>query len=181
MVVEAASRGSGVAFVVANSGPGVSPGVQERYATRLLLEREGSSSAEIDAGLRSYDALLDMLREGVPVEEVRGRLDAAGLSVPGLLELPEEVDWGLMRALVDYDPRPALQWIDVPVLALFGADDRIVPVVESVGVYEEAVRPELLTVVVFPGADHRIRVAEPSRLADGYLDALTAFIRAAVS
>ena len=88
VVIEAARRGSDVAFVVANSGPGVSPGEQERYAARMVLERDGASPAEIDAGLRSYDALLEMLRAGVPVEEVRDRLDASGLSVPGLLELP---------------------------------------------------------------------------------------------
>ena len=86
-----------------------------------------------------------------------------------------------MRALVDYDPRAALERIDVSVLALFGADDTIVPVTESVAVYEEAVRPELLTVAVFPGADHRVLVGEPPRLADDYPEALAAFIRAAVS
>ena len=47
VVVEAASRRAGAAFVVSNSGPGVSPGEQERYATRTLLERGGSTSTEI--------------------------------------------------------------------------------------------------------------------------------------
>jgi pimeloyl-ACP methyl ester carboxylesterase len=84
-----------------------------------------------------------------------------------------------MRALVDYDPQPALERIDVPVLALFGAADPIVPVSASVVVFEEAVRPELLTVAVLPDADHRMMVGEPPRLADGYLGELTAFIRAA--
>ena len=180
VVVEAASRSADAAFVVSNSGPGVSPGEQERYATRTLLERGGSTSTEISDALRSYDAMVEMLRESVPLDEVRGRLSAAGLSVPGLLELPDDVDWGLMRALVDYDPRPALERIDVPVLALFGGDDAIVPVDESVAVYEEAVAPERLTVAVFPGADHRVQVGEPPRLADGYLDALSAFVTATV-
>jgi fermentation-respiration switch protein FrsA (DUF1100 family) len=67
------------------------------------------------------------------------------------------------------------------VLALLGAADPIVPVAASVAVYEEAVRPELLTVVVLEGADHRMQVGDPPRLADGYLEALTAFVRAAVS
>ena len=176
VVVEAASRSSDVAFVVSNSGPGVSPGEQERYSTQMRLERDGASAREVVDGLRSYDALLEMLRDGVPLEAVRDRLDASGLSVPGDFDLAEEADWGLMRALVDYDPRPALERIEVPVLALFGGDDAIVPVEPSIAVYRDAVRPELLTTVVFPGADHRVQAGDPPRLADGYLDALAAFI-----
>jgi uncharacterized protein len=181
VVVEAASRGADVAFVASSSGPGVTPGEQERYATRTRLERNGAGKAEIAEGLESFDAMLAMLREGVRLGDVRERLDVAGLAVPGDFELAEEVDWELMRALVDYDPRPALEQIDVPVLALFGADDPIVPVEPSVAVFEEAVRPELLTVVVLPEADHRMQVGDPPRLADGYLGALSAFVRAAVS
>jgi uncharacterized protein len=181
VVVEAASRSSDVAFVVSNSGPGVSPGEQERYSTQMRLQRDGASARLVVDGLRSYDALLEMLRDGVPLEAVRDRLDAFGLSVPGDLDLAEEADWGLMRALVDYDPRPALEQIEVPVLALFGGDDAIVPVEPSIAVYRDAVRPELLTTVVFPGADHRVQVGDPPRLADGYLDALAAFVGAAVS
>jgi fermentation-respiration switch protein FrsA (DUF1100 family) len=50
-----------------------------------------------------------------------------------------------MLAIFDYDPRPAMERISVPTLALFGGDDAIVPVDESVAVYREAVRPDLLT------------------------------------
>ena len=37
-------------------------------------------------------------------------------------------EWELARAILDHDPRPAMRRIEVPVLALFGADDEIVPV-----------------------------------------------------
>jgi pimeloyl-ACP methyl ester carboxylesterase len=181
VVVEAASRGTDIAFVAPSSGPGVTPGEQERHAARTRLERDGADASRIEDAMRSYDALLDMLREDVSLADVRGRLAAAQLAVPVNFELADEADWELMRALVDYDPRPALEKIEVPVLALFGADDPIVPVAASVAVFEEAVRPELLTVAVFPDADHRLMVGEPPRLAGGYLDALTAFIRTAAS
>ena len=180
VVVEAASMNTDVAFVVSSSGPGVTPGEQERYATRTRLERNGADAAEVEEGLESFDALLAMLRESVALADVRGRLDALSLALPGDFELAEEADWELMRALVDYDPRSALERIEVPVLALFGADDPIVPVAPSVGVYEEAVRPDLLTVVVLPEADHRMQVGDPPSLAGGYLGALTAFVQAAV-
>jgi pimeloyl-ACP methyl ester carboxylesterase len=181
VVVEAASRSREVAFVVPSSGPGVTPGDQERYAMRTRLERDGADEAEIAEGLRSFDVLLAMLREGAALAHARHRFDAAGFPLPPDFELAEEADWEHMRALVDYDPRPALERLTVPVLALFGEDDSIVPVGASVAVFEEAVRPEHLTVVVLPEADHRMQVGDPPRLAEGYLNALTAFVRAAVS
>jgi pimeloyl-ACP methyl ester carboxylesterase len=181
VVVETASRATDIAFVVASSGPGVTPGEQERYAARTRLESDGADSAAIADALRSFDALVEMLRDGVSLEDVRDRLSSVGLSIPVNFDLADEVDWELMRALVDYDPRPALERIGVPVLALFGGDDPIVPVDASVAVYEDAVRPELVSVVVFPGADHRMTAGDPARLTEGYLDALAAFVRAAVS
>jgi pimeloyl-ACP methyl ester carboxylesterase len=181
VVVEAASRSREVAFVVPSSGPGVTPGNQERYAMRTRLERDGADEAEIADGLRSFDTLLGLLREGAALADARDRFEAAGFPLPPDFELAEEADWELMRALVDYDPRPALERIDVPVLALFGEEDPIVPIAASVAVFEAAVRPELLTVLVLPGADHRMEVGDPPRLATGYLDALTAFVRSAVS
>jgi fermentation-respiration switch protein FrsA (DUF1100 family) len=62
------------------------------------------------------------------------------------------------------------------VLALFGADDKFVPVDDSVAAYREAVAPELLTVAVFPRADHRILVGDPPELAEGYAEAISAFL-----
>jgi len=181
VVIEAASRGADIAFVVTSSGPGVTPGEQERYSACTRLERNGASEAELADGLRSFDALLEMLRDGILLADVGSRMDAARLILPPGFELADEADWELMRALVDYDPRAALERIEVPVLALLGAADPIVPVDASVAVYEAAVQPELLEVLVLPGADHRIQVGDPPRLADGYLDALTAFVRAAVA
>ena len=181
VVVEAAGRSADVAFVVTSSGPGVTPGEQERFAARTRLERNGADEAEIANGVASFDAMLAMLREGVALAGVRGRLDALGLAIPRDFELADEADWELMRALVDYDPRHALKRTEVPVLALFGAHDPIVPVEPSVAVFEEAVRPDLLTVVVLPDADHRMQVEDPPRLAEGYLGSLSTFVRAAAS
>jgi hypothetical protein len=67
------------------------------------------------------------------------------------------------------------------VLALFGAEDSIVPVEASVSVYLEAVRKELLTVEVIAGGDHRVQTGDPPALADGYLERLTDFVLQAVA
>ena len=82
--------------------------------------------------------------------------------------------------MAGYDPHPALERIAVPVLALFGADDPITPVGDSVVVYRE-VPGELLRVEVFAGADHRVLSGDPPALADGYLETLASFIHEAVT
>jgi pimeloyl-ACP methyl ester carboxylesterase len=64
----------------------------------------------------------------------------------------------------------------VPILALFGEDDLIVPVEASVAASREAVRPDLLTVALIPGGDHGCQSGEPPRFVDGYLATLASFI-----
>ena len=66
-------------------------------------------------------------------------------------------------------------------LALFGGEDPITPVEESIAVFREAVRPDLLRFEVSPGADHRLHLGDPPRLADGYLTTLAGFVLGAVA
>jgi pimeloyl-ACP methyl ester carboxylesterase len=184
VVIEAAGREPPIAFAVTSSGPGVTPAEQERYSTLRALERAAVSPELVVEALRGFDAVIEMLRARVPLEEARARVGEAALDevftqieLPLLPEEPDE--WSLLAALIDYDPRPSLERIRVPLLAVFGADDRVVPVERSVTVYRETVRPDLLTVAVFPGADHRVQVGD--RLADDYVTMVSSFIAQAAA
>ena len=186
VVIQAAGRSSEVAFVVANSGPGVTPAVQERYSHRRYLADGGISVGAMLEAFEPYDKLMEALRKGATYDAIRSQLDSEHLPAlyrkRELILFPEDEElWNFALRNFDYDPRPALERIQVPVLALFGADDRLVSVEESVAVYWEAVAPELLRVAVFPGADHRMRVGDPPRLSDGYLETLTNFVLQAAS
>jgi uncharacterized protein len=186
VVIEAAGREPDIAFVVANSGPGVTPGAQERYSALMYLRGKGLPEAEIDKGMHDLDLVLEMLRAGERFDAARRRIAAESLgSTYEELDLPfvpeNEAVWDFACALVGYDPRPALEAVRVPVLALFGAEDTIVPVSESVAVYREAVRPDLLAVAVLEGGDHRLQHGDPPQLVDGYLETLSGFIAAAVA
>ena len=186
VVVEAASRSEDVAFVVTNAGPGVSPGEQERWASRTNLARAGLPADEREEADAYVARVLEWLRGGVPFDEVRAHVASqappAAFERLGLPLLPDDAaTWDLFARIVDYDPRPALERIRVPLLALFGAEDRVTPVEDSVEVYRAAVRPELLTVRVFEGGDHRVLAGDPSRLVDGYLEALSAFVEEAAA
>jgi len=106
------------------------------------------------------------MRRGAPFADVCARIELEGVPAAfANLDLPLFPDdaelWDFAVAILDSDPRPALERIQVPLLALFGADDRIVPVDESVAVYREAVGPDLLTAAVFPGGDHRVQYGDP--------------------
>jgi uncharacterized protein len=175
VVVEAAGRQPDIALAVTSSGPGVTPAVQERYSALRSLERAGATPASIDDALRDFDAVVTMMRTRVPFERARDRFgDRDGPFVPD-----DAAVWGFACSIIDYDPRPALERIRVPLLALFGSDDAVVPVDESVTVYREAVRPELLTVAVLPG-DHRVQVGDPPAPTTEYLEALSSFVAASV-
>ena len=178
VVVEAAARGFPVQFVITNSGPGVSPARQERYSLANKLDGQGDAEA-----LTTYDAVVAAMGECPTLEKGLEQLDAARVpyrELPGLkLMFEEEAIWRLSAKIFAYDPAPALSRIEAPVLALFGAADKVTPPEESVAAFRAAVTPELLQVEVFPDGDHRLMCGAPPRFVDGYLDRIASFVRAA--
>jgi len=175
VVIEAAGRGAAVAFVITNSGPGVSPARQERYslASKLTDGREA-------AALAAYDAVVAVMRECPSLKQGAERLEAAGVpyrELPGVeFMFEDEAIWGLCARIFAYDPAPALSRITVPFLGIFGAADKLTPPEESVVALRAAVRPELLQVEVFPEGDHRLHHGDPPRFVDGYLDRIASFV-----
>ena len=176
VVVEAAARGFPIAFVITNSGPGVSPARQERYSLANKLAGGGEAEA-----LATYDAVVAVMRECPTLAQGLVQLDASDVpyrDLPGLeFMFEDEAIWRLCAEIFDYDPAPALSRIMAPVLALFGAADKVTPPGESAAAFHAAVRPELLQVEVFPEGDHRLHHGEPPRFVDGYLDRIASFVR----
>jgi uncharacterized protein len=186
VVIEAASHSRELAFLVTNSGPGVTPLEQERHAHRTKLFGDGVPPGEIDEAMEPFELVAAGMARGLSFDEMQIRVERAYPEDVrerlDLVLLPDDAAlWELMLEVSDYDPRPALGRIRVPVLALFGAEDRIVPVEASLAAYRDAVRTELLSVEVFAGADHRIQTGDPPALADGYLERLTDFVLRAVA
>jgi pimeloyl-ACP methyl ester carboxylesterase len=180
VVVDAAVRDARVAFVITNGGPGVSPAVQDRFALANAGRRAGRSPEGVERLLARFDLMVELARDGVSAADAAARLgppDGDELDAYG--GTGDAAEWALHRRLIDHDPRPALRRLTVPVLALFGADDEITPVAISVEAFREAVRPDLLTIAVLPGGDHRVQAGEPRQLVDGYCSALVGFVRAA--
>ncbi len=168
---EAAARGADLDFVISNSGPGVSPAAQTRYELAVALGDGPGAPATLDA----FDEVVRHAHRSAPLDAVYRDLGSERLAAlgPGFGELTED-DWRLTAALFRYDPAPSLARIGVPVLAIFGSQDRLVPVDESVAALEQHIEPGLLTTAVFDDGDHRL--LRDGDLVDGYADRLTRFL-----
>lgn len=75
----------------------------------------------------------------------------------------------------------SLEAITVPLLAIYGGDDRVVPVTDSIEALRRRVPEHLLEVRVLPGGDHRVQRSGTEQLVDGYSESLLSFIDARVS
>jgi fermentation-respiration switch protein FrsA (DUF1100 family) len=180
VVVEAAARDLGASFIVSNSGPGVSPVVQERFATQTRMRTAGMSGGFIAEMLATYDELIDLARSGAPIGLARERLETTvhdrdrpdtWIDLAG-----DEKSWQMMQQLTSYDPGPALTAIRVPLQVIYGASDPLVPVADSERALRTYVSSEYLSVRVLAGADHRLRAGDPPTFDRNYFDTLDAFL-----
>lgn len=176
----AANRSEAVAFAVLLAGPGLPGRDILRMQGRLVLAAGGASEDALDAyealQLRLF-AVLDAEPGAAAADRIRAEAQAALAAMPaeiqtqlGFSQLPEEAlltqfaalasPW--MRYFLRYDPRPALQQLRQPVLALLGGKDLQVPAEENRAALEAALQAgghEDYAVVVLPGLNHLFQPA----------------------
>jgi len=90
--------------------------------------------------------------------------------------------WGTvkaqMRSVMIVDPAEYLVRIHIPVLAIFGENDTLIPVEKSIAIYQQYLGEagnQAFTYKVFANADHGIRIG--GRFADGYFDLMVNWLR----
>jgi uncharacterized protein len=162
----AAAASDSVKAIVSISGPGVSVAESEEYQVEAEGEREGYPPEEIAEALALYRRVLARLRAGdEPADILAGEIHLLGSRVAELAEVTSVKELEFFGRIADYDPVPALESLRCPILAIFGSDDVHVPTKASIAAYEAAFARSGHTrhdIVVFPGADHRILVADPT-------------------
>ncbi len=173
----AASRAEDLAFVISISGPGVSPLEQNIYDKTNQFRARGATDKQVQQFSEVIRRVWTYLVTGEGRAEAQAAWDAVavkgwfedGYNGPPmmdrdrLLQHPRMIDY---VAHSSYDPAPVLARLQVPMLAVFGADDTIVPVARSIAAMKSAFARggnDGLTIRSFPGGDHGIRV----RGADG--------------
>lgn len=164
VVLELAAADPAVAFVVTNSGPGVTMALQERFATEAHMTAAGAPAEAVAGALATQDALIALVRAGADFETVQAAAGDDGHG-PG-----DDAELELVRRWLDHDPRRALERLTSPLLAIFGEQDLVTPVEDSIAVFRAA-RPGGagdLEIATLPGCDHRLQSGEPPALHPAY-------------
>ncbi|WP_157779058.1 S9 family peptidase [Micromonospora sp. WMMA2032] len=151
-----------VAAVVIVSGPAVGLVPQEEYRLRHQLPAAGFSDDDVRQATVLLREQVHRVRAGDDPADVH-TAQASWHDAPWypLLAGASPATIGFLAGIADHDPEPALAALRCPVLAIFGADDVQVPVEASVRALERILGGTGHadhTVVVFPDADHGIRV-----------------------
>jgi pimeloyl-ACP methyl ester carboxylesterase len=175
----AASRSPEVSFVIAVSGPGVSPGEQMivYYANELrsggvtesdvqeasVLRRDIWNYLSTGAGYEKAKVELEQGRTKRWYKQVRAQQDDlfGPLQPPAELSNPEHPGFNWFQHEMNYDPVPTLRMVRVPALFLFGDKDRLIPVAESVAAIRRVLAEEghhNFTIREFPNDDHSMRL-----------------------
>lgn len=195
----AASRSTTVAFVIAVSGPGVSPGEQMIFYYASQFRRQNIPENQIEGVSELRRLVWHYLATGEGYERASKALEQAP-SRPWFAALKEQPD-GLFRrpaseilhdtamrsslwfkVEMNYDPRIALRQLTVPALFLFGERDELVPVPKSVEVIRQTLtesgHPDF-TIKVFPGANHTMQLTSDGgySFVPGYLETMKQWVQ----
>lgn len=169
VALEATRRGS-PDFVITSSGPAVTVGDQERYSARSSASADLAATDEFLTLAEMAVTYVDMSAWLATADNARGVAHLIGA------EPPSEALWGLLVRLASYDPAPALQAIRVPLLAVFGADDDVTPVDDSIVALRSTVDPVFLQIAVLPGGGHRLSPSGSIQFVPGYPDVVVDFV-----
>lgn len=180
------------AFSISVSGPGVTPARQMAYAAEYNLRERGFSDAiiaealalraRIDAYFRA-PAERAALQRDLDAAHAAPWFEAAYFPLRPDAQLPDDVASSKWRQEMDFDPRANLSRLTKPLLAIYGARDRWVPVEESIALLRASVPRGLLHTWVSPGSGHFI--GGHAEIADyngedpvepGYLDTISSFV-----
>ncbi len=176
-----------VSWVVAADGPVGPAFLQDIFRVDTALARR-YSGRELAAAERLYAEFVDVARTGSSHEGLRSDIKAAN-NAPWLgdLAIPDDGSWiwSWAEKTGNYDNSPAWAAVRVPVLLLFGAEDELVPPRRSITEITTILNQhgdKNVTVRVFAGADHTLRVPPSSpdgwpKLPAGFPDVIVTFVK----
>jgi pimeloyl-ACP methyl ester carboxylesterase len=166
----AASETSDVAFLVLISGPGMSPLEQNIFDKTNRVLAQDLTDEQAAQAREAVRATMTYLVTGEDREGAVAAWDAVKdepwftSTYTGVPYMDREVLLSDSRGVgfVEhnaYDPAPALRNLHIPVLALYGRADRIVPVGESQVALRTSIAPDArLEIHVFDGANHGLGI-----------------------
>jgi pimeloyl-ACP methyl ester carboxylesterase len=162
----AASRSQDVAFMMIISGGGASPYESEMFSYSQAFERAGLSApekAEAFSVLADYFRYLTTGENRAPLVARVERARTSKWYPMAKLDqiLPTEPNVANWRWVATWDPVPHMATIKIPMLLIFGDQDTSHPHAAAIQKWREGLHSagnQKATIVVFPGADHGMRV-----------------------
>lgn len=198
----AASRSRDISFVIAVSGPAVSPGEQMIFYYAEELRADGLSENDVADASQMRRTIWTYLESGQNYEEARNALKSAqtkswyatvkaqrdspfdALPTPAEINAPDYRYTRWFKKEAVYDPLPALRSLRIPALFLYADHDRLVQVPETMDILRRLVseNPKLdFTIRVIPNTDHGMRRADSDGFgaaSSEYLEAMHEWLRA---
>lgn len=188
----AASRSPQVAFVIVEAAPATTPAEHERQRVGRQMRADGQPNAAIAKATAFMDRKFKVGRTGQGWDDLRKQMQQGEREgwLPYVNAPPsiENLRWN-WEHILSYDPRPALEALRCPVLALYGSRDTTVsPAVHLARMRDALSRsasPDA-TIRELPGANHHFYAAHtggPSEVSglhgfvDGYFDARVEWLR----
>ncbi len=156
----AASRVDGVAFLVLHVAPAVSVEEQELQRVRFGMAADGFSEEDVAHAAAYTRKVFDAAYRGADWAGLAAATEKAkGTKWAGQVQLvtaPADLEgWRRQR----YDPAAVLRRTTIPVLAVYGASDTLVPPTENAGLmrrYLEEAGNRDVTIRIFPRASHNL-------------------------
>ena len=150
-----------VAFLILLAGPGV-PGDELIEAQNYRGALASGASEEAAKQTREIEhAILEIIKTETDAAARQAKLTALAAGKPGLQQTLKQQSASLnspwSRYFLNYDPRPTLAGVKVPVLALNGAKDSQVDPAQNLPAIEAALRKggnRDVTIKLMPGLNH---------------------------
>lgn len=172
----AAAEPGALDFVLLFVPSGRSPADQETFRRLAVLEDQGASPAELRDARTYLELMYAWIETGRGWEAYRAALDAlsqAWFAILGGADAPDPDVWRWDLLNAHFDPFPYWERVTVPVLGVFGEEDRTVDTQAGVARIRAALargsNPDVAMVVV-PGVDHSLRRGSglPLHMRTGY-------------
>ena len=158
----AASRSKDVSFLILQSLVGVLPWKQESFRAETQLRVDKFSESRVKQGADFMRLKYEVARTGKGweklqeiMEQARGERWLAYTNPPATLERLRQV----YEMIMTYDPVPALEKLNIPVLAFWGGKDTYLPVPESIAIFKKALARagnKNYVVKIYPNCSHSL-------------------------
>jgi dienelactone hydrolase len=159
-VALAASRSKDVGFLILQSYSGVVPWKQEIFRAETQLRVDNFPDSTVKQGADFMRLKFEAAQTGAGWEQIQKIMtQAAGERWLAYTNPPRSLERlrGYWERSATYNPVPALERLNIPVLAYWGGNDTYVPVTESVAAFKQAMARagnKKYTVKIYPNCQH---------------------------